>query len=71
MKKSDLLNIEAEDITYLKFEAINDLVRKEDGLKELFKTYGKDGMNGGLFQGHKTKKLYKVCGRTTTLWQIG
>lgn len=71
MKKSDLLNIEAEDITYLKFEAINDLVRKEDGLKELFKTYGQDGMNGGLFQGNKTKKLYKVCGRTTTLWQIG
>lgn len=71
MNQKELKTIDAEDITYLKFENVNKLVEKENGLKELFKTYGRDGMNGGLFEGNKTHKLYKVCGRTTTLWQIG
>ena len=71
MNKNDLLHIDAEDITYMKFDDINKLVENENEITELFKTYGQDGMNGGLFQGNKTKKLYKVIGRTTTLWQIG
>lgn len=66
--KDLVINRIAEDITYLSFEKAEELRKKEE-LQEMGISCGKYGMNGALFKG-KSGKLYAICSRSSTLFQL-
>ena len=70
MKLKEIKNINCEDVTNLSSKELEKLVKKENGLKEVSISYGVYGMNGGLFQGYKTNKLYKVTARNSNLFYL-
>lgn len=73
MKKTTLKNIkntEAIDITTLSFEAVRKIQKEEGELKKVVVSRGTYGMTGALLEGYNTGKLYKVCARNSTLFQV-
>lgn len=60
----------AQDITHLSFEDANRLTKKENGLIDMGCSVGTYGINGAIFKGRKSGKIYAINGRSTTLFQL-
>ena len=70
MTKKEINNTNAVDITYLSFKKTNELLKNENGLNTIAVSKGTYGINAALLQGNKTKTLYKITSRSTTLFQV-
>lgn len=70
MKLKEIKKIWAKDITNYGFEEIEKLREKEKGFEIIATSCGVYGVNGALLQGNKSKKLYKIVCRNSTLFQL-
>lgn len=68
--QKSLKEFNAIDITYYDFDRLDNLRHKENGFETVAVSFGTYGMNGGLFQGHNSKQLYKIISRTSALFQL-
>lgn len=65
--QKDIKNMQAIDITYSKEAEIKEI---EGWLTEIAYSAGIYGVNGCVWQGHNTGKLYKMTARTSTFYYI-
>ena len=70
MKLKEIKNIYAEDITNYGSKEIEKLRKKKKGFEIIATSCGVYGINGALLQGNKSKKLYKIVCRNSTLFQL-
>lgn len=60
----------AEDITKLSNESIKEIKDNEKGLENIGLSIGTYGMNGGLFKGYESGKLYVITSRNSNLFYL-
>lgn len=60
----------AIDITYISSEDMKKLLKKECSFNYVAYSTGLYGTTGVVIQGFKTKTLYKITSRTSTLYMI-
>lgn len=60
----------AEDITYIGFEEMNELRKKEGYFKEIAYSMGVYGVTGCVIQGNNSGKIYKIASRTSALFMV-
>jgi len=68
--QKDIKNTQAIDITYSKEAEIYAIKKTEGWLTEIAYSMGVYGVNGCVWQGHNTGKLYKMTARTSTFYYI-
>ena len=68
MTLKEIKNTRAVDIT--NDLNVGNLLINECGLDVIAISHGIYGMNGALFQGRKSKELYKITSRCTNLFQV-
>jgi hypothetical protein len=68
--QKQLKELQVKDITKLTNEEVLQLKKDEGGFFEVAYSIGEGGTNGLLLQGLKTKELYKLVGRTSTIFLL-
>lgn len=63
-------SLEGVDITYLSFDDINELRKKEGYFKEIAYTCGTYGVNAVILRGSKTNTFYGILSRTSNIFMI-
>ena len=70
MRLKEIKNTYAEDLTNINDNDLLALMCNEEGLKVVALSKGVYGINGGLFQGNKSGKLYKITKRNSNLFTL-
>ena len=63
-------NLEGINITYLSFEEMNELRKKEGYFKEIAYASGTYGVNAVILRGANTSTFYGILSRTSNIFMI-
>lgn len=57
-----------EDVTHFSNEALNELLKAENYMKQITYSAGTYGISGAILQGAKTGKFYAITNRTNAIY---
>lgn len=66
----EIKNFNAEDITYISFNDMNELRKKEGYFNEIVYSMGTYGVTGCVIQGNNSGKMYKITNRTSAIFMV-
>lgn len=66
----EIKKFNAKDITYISFNDMNELRKKEGYFKEIAYSMGTYGVTGCVIQGNNSGKMYKITSRTSAIFMV-